>query len=70
MEEQKQEKQVYVNLRDVQNRINSAIPKPPLDIGTDFERGISFGMALAAQLINGPVDYILMEPDRAMIYRS
>lgn len=71
MEEQKQqEKQVYINLRDVQNRINSACPKLPLDLGTDFERGICFGMKLAASIIQEPVDYVLMEPDRAMIYRS
>ena len=72
MEEQKQEKQVYINLRDLQNRINSVCQKPlPLDLGgTDFERGICFGMKLAASLIQEPVDYVLMEPDRAMIYRS
>ncbi len=70
MEEQEQEKQVYINLRDVQNRIKSACPELPLDLGTDFERGIRFGMKLAAQLIQEPVDYVLMEPDRATLYRS
>lgn len=72
MEEQKQqEKQVYVNLRDLQERIMRYCPKTSLVAGeTEFERGMRVGFNLAAALIQEPIDYVMMNPDTACVYRS
>ena len=71
MEEQKQEKQVYINLLDLKKQIACSCPVVPM-IGdaTEYERGFYAGFRMALSMIQEPVDYVLMEPDRAMIYRS
>lgn len=74
MEEQKQEKQekqVYVNLRDLQERIKGYCPKTLAFVDeTEFERGMRVGFNLAAALIQEPIDYVMMNPDTACVYRS